>query len=101
MPRVVIHWDENGWPNYMADGEVDLIFIDERVPRDRVYRYSGHRVDYRKIDELIGQSRIGTLGDMPGAEAAVLAHVNGEPDPRPKLKVVQPRRTGVADANGE
>jgi hypothetical protein len=47
-----------------ADGDIDFLVIDERCPRDRVYALSSHRVSPSKIDELIGESRIGRWGDI-------------------------------------
>lgn len=89
MPRVVIRFDERGEMNVVSDGgEVDLLFIDERCPRDRVYLHGSHSVPDGVIDALIDGCRIGRLGDMPGAEAAVRAFRDGEPAPKPALQVV-------------
>jgi hypothetical protein len=52
---------------------------------------SKHKVATAVIDELIGNDRIGRWGDMPGTEAAILAFLNGEPAPKPKLTLV-PRK---------
>jgi hypothetical protein len=87
--RIVVHIDEHGNQNYLADGDVDFFIIDERAPRDRVYQMSDTRVPRRMITKLIGKSRIGRLGDMPGVEAEIRALVNGEPKPKPPpLKLV-------------
>lgn len=88
-PRVVVHMDANGNLDFMADGDVDLFTVDERVPRDRVYQMSNHRVAPERIDELFGTSRIGRLGDMPVTEAAIRALLDGEPvPPKPPLTLV-------------
>jgi len=86
--RAVVQIAPNGDPTYYADGDIDFLIIDERCPRDRVYAHSSHRVARSEIDELIGDSRIGRWGDMPGTEAAILAFLNGEPAPKPKLTLV-------------
>lgn len=82
-PRVVIRF-ENGWWTVHSDrGEVEILYIDEGCPRDRVYLYSDHRAEDGEIDAMIGTSRIGKKGDMPGTEAAIRAFIDGEPAPKP------------------
>jgi hypothetical protein len=89
MPRLIVHIDTNGDLNYLSDGgEVELLIIDERCPRDRVYRHASHPTLNGVIDKLIGNSRIGELGDMPGTEAAIRAAMNGEESPATRLHLV-------------
>lgn len=88
MVRVVVHINENGIHDYMADFAVDFYVVDERCPRDRVYQLSDPVVDEQKITDILGTSRVGRLGDMPGAEAALRAYIDGEAAPRAKLTVV-------------
>jgi hypothetical protein len=87
--RAVVRVARNGDLFYYADGDIDFLVIDERCPRDRVFALSQHRVGPAVIDELIGSDRIGRWGDMPGTEAAILAFLNGEPAPKPKLTLIQ------------
>jgi hypothetical protein len=86
--RAVVQIARNGNLSYYADGDIDFLVIDERCPRDRVFALSRHRVAPAVIDELIGSDRIGRWGDMPGTEAAILAFLNGEPAPKPKLTLI-------------
>ena len=58
--RAVVQVARNGNLSYYADGDIDFLVIDERCPRD-----------------------------MPGTEAAILAFLNGEPAPKPKLTLIQ------------
>lgn len=89
MPRVVVHLDKHGNLNVLSDrGEVEILSIDEGCPRDRVYLCGAHKQEPGFIDALIGNDRIGKLGDMPGAEEAIRAYVDGEPAPKPDLKLV-------------
>lgn len=88
--RVVVHFDEDGNADYMADGPVDFYVVDERCPRDRVYKFTDPQVPEQKITEILGTSRVGMLGDMPGVEAEIKALVDGEPAPRTRLSVVPP-----------
>jgi hypothetical protein len=41
------------------------------------------------IDKLIGNDRIGRLGDMLGAEVAIRVFILGESAPQPKLTLIQ------------
>lgn len=90
MPRVVVHFDARGNPAYYSDGgTVELLIVDERAPRDRVYRHGSHAVASGVIDAVLGEDRVGYLGDRPGVEAAIRAFLAGEPPPpRPQLTVV-------------
>lgn len=82
VPRVAVHFDEHGNADYLSDGgEVDLLIIDERCPRDRVYLHGSHPAKDGDIDALIGSDNIGRLGDMPEVENAVRAHMDGQPLP--------------------
>jgi hypothetical protein len=87
--RAVVQVARNGNLSYYADGDIDFLVIDERCPRDRVFALSDRQVAPAVIDELIGNDRIGRWGDMPGTEAAILAFLNGEPAPKPKLTLIQ------------
>jgi hypothetical protein len=88
-PRVVVHMDEHGNFSILSDrGEVEVLTIDEACPRDRVYLYTSHAKPSGFIDDLIGNDRIGQLGDMPGTEDAIRAHMEGKPAPKPDFKLV-------------
>lgn len=39
--QVLIHWDATGMLRTGATPDVEIIYIDERVPHDRVYRSMG------------------------------------------------------------
>lgn len=39
--QVMIHWDATGMMRTGATPGVEIIYIDERVPHDRVYRSEG------------------------------------------------------------
>ncbi len=67
MNRVVVHYDENGEATFYAEGDVQLLIVDERAPNDRVYECSD-RSDASEIDEIIGTDKIGTRFD--GSKAA-------------------------------
>jgi hypothetical protein len=41
MPRVIVHIDEDGQFSYYTEAGVELLFVDERAPDDRVYKWSG------------------------------------------------------------
>jgi hypothetical protein len=77
--RAVVQVDRHGNQFYYADGDIDFIIIDGRRPRDRVYALSRHQVAPAVIDELIGNDRIGRLGDMPVTEQAIGAFTNSHP----------------------
>jgi hypothetical protein len=53
------------------------------------------------IDKLIGNDRIGRLGDMLGAEAAIRVFILGESAPQPKLTSFSERTNNEAIARGE
>lgn len=40
MPRIVIYRDEDGAMTVLADRGVDVYYVDERAPSDRIYRAS-------------------------------------------------------------
>jgi hypothetical protein len=40
-PRVLIHWDATGIQRTGATEGVEIVYVDERVPHDRVYRSMG------------------------------------------------------------
>lgn len=89
MTRVVVRYDEHGNADYYSDGgAVDLLIIDERCPRDRVYLHGSHATETSAIDALIGSDRVGSLGDMPGVEATICALMDGQPAPEPSLRLI-------------
>lgn len=49
--QVLIHWDTTGVLRTGSTEGVEIVYIDERTPHDRVYR-SGGTVDQRVIDWL-------------------------------------------------
>jgi hypothetical protein len=88
-PRVVIRFEDGWWTVHSDRGDVEIICIDEGCPRDRVYLCGNHKAADGEIDALIGDSRIGKKGDMPGTEAAIRAYLDGEPAPKPALTLVK------------
>jgi hypothetical protein len=89
MTRVAIRFDQHGNVDFFSDGgEVDVLVIDERCPRDRVYLHGSHAQADGMIDALIGSDRIGELGDMPVTEDAIRAMMDGKPEPKPDLRIV-------------
>lgn len=76
------------------DPDLTIYIIDENCPRDRVFQphASIERATPERIDEIMGDSRIGQPGDMPGAEEALRRHLSGEPPPsrRAHLSIVGP-----------
>lgn len=87
--RLVVHIGPSGDLDYLSDrSPVELLIVDERAPRDRVYRHKSHAQPEGAIDGLIGSSRIGELGDMPGMEAAIRATLKGEQPKKPQLHIV-------------
>lgn len=62
--RVVIHIDENGSQRVFSDGDVEVFFVDEGCPRDRVYRASPNPVPDGMIYGCIGHMDDGTPMDL-------------------------------------
>lgn len=86
---IILHEDEQGFRTVYATGPVHVLSIDERQPRDRVYQMSLERggfeiISEARVLELIGDSRIGRFGDMPGKENAI-AEALGFPKPHPDM----------------
>lgn len=79
VPTAVAHFDADG-AHYSATPGVRFLTISERTLRDRVFQVSA-LISHAEIDRLIGDSRIGRIGDMPGVEAAVRARLAGEAPP--------------------
>jgi hypothetical protein len=69
--RIALVFDRDGCIDHIVtDGEVEILNINDFVPGDRVYRWTiGMRVDTQRLDELIGDSPIGTLEFLPGGRA--------------------------------
>lgn len=67
MNRVVVHYDERGEVTYYADGDVQLLIVDERAPDDRVYEWLDRDAP-GAIDGVIGKSHVGNRWD--GSKAA-------------------------------
>lgn len=83
--RIVLRFNQPGdVPEIWTDApDIEVLTISEFVPEDRVYKLGPAiaRVTPDELDKLIGASRVGRLGDMPGAEAKVRRLLNGEPEP--------------------
>lgn len=92
IPTVVVHFDEHGSCDYLRTDGVRLLVIDEGHQNDRVYEVTG-TITAEEVAGLVGRSRIGVLGDMPGAEAAIRAAFAGEPSPRATLNVIEGDRS--------
>lgn len=87
--RVVIQFDKAGFWRMYADGPVTVYSIDENTVRDRVYQLDDITVAPERIDALIGDSRIGRLGDMPITEMHIAAALGlADKPPKPKLELV-------------
>lgn len=68
-PICIVHIAADGCPNYIFNGEVEFLIIDERAPHDRVYQMT-EPTPRALIAELIGHSPIGNCHDSRHAAAA-------------------------------
>lgn len=89
--RVAVRITKHGDTEFYADEPVDLLLVDERTERDRVYRWSSLITSPEAIDHLIGDSRIGQIGDMPMVEARVRRYLATGEDVaiKPTLSIVR------------
>jgi hypothetical protein len=88
MPTAVAYHDADG-THYSATPGMRFLSISELTARDRVFQVSA-LISHAEIDRLIGDSRIGRIGDMPGTEARIRARLAGEASPKgPVLAVVK------------
>lgn len=88
--RVAVRITKDGDTEFYADEPIELLLVDERSERDRVYRWSNLITSPEAMDLLLGDSRIGQLGDMPIVEKRIRHYIaTGEDlDVRPSLAVV-------------
>jgi hypothetical protein len=79
--RVIIQIDCDGTLNYFTevDAEVQVLIVDERAPRDRVYEMT-KRWPALVLDALVGNGPIGSQLDErhKAVEARVLAYMDGK-----------------------
>lgn len=75
LPKAVVHIGKDGNFTVLAEEGVDLIFIDERVPHDRVYRPK-YRAGAGEIDLLIGESLINEFD--PDIQAQIITRMHYE-----------------------
>jgi hypothetical protein len=68
-PICVVHMLEDGWTEYLLNGEAVLLIVDERVPYDRVFRETT-QTPREVIIELLGSSPIGSCHDSRHAAVA-------------------------------
>lgn len=83
MSRVVFHIGEDGRQQVFADSDVEVIFVDENCPRDRVYRASPDAIPNAMIGGTIGHAGDGTPMDI---RAKVFS---AEMDGKPHLSVIE------------
>jgi len=79
--RIAIHIGQDGAQHIFveADADVQVLFIDERAPHDRVYEMT-KRHEASVFEALIGDDPIGSRFDArhKAVEARVLAHMDGK-----------------------
>ncbi len=94
--RVIVHFDKDGELNYFveAGSGIDLYIVDERVPHDRVYKWSG-KDPSEVIDGLMGTDEIGHSGDAK--HAGVAARINELLTGKPRLSLVPAEGTEAAE----
>jgi hypothetical protein len=56
--RVIVRINEDGLIEYYVGSGVQLFIVDEGVPSDRVYRWSGVAT-HEEIDQIMGDDPIG------------------------------------------
>lgn len=85
MNRFCILLDKNGEiDRLVADQELEIFFVDPRVPHDRVYKYSAADFGPEFVRELIGGYAVGHANDGtlgPGNAPRL-------PPSKPTLKVI-------------
>ena len=84
-PRIVIHYDEAGEMSVHADAGIDVFYVDENVPRDRIYRANPEPIP---DDMLTGP--IGHRAD--GSPAAYAAHIAAEEIEEQEQGAVKPKK---------
>jgi|GEM_PF-877760 hypothetical protein len=67
-PQVLIHWDATGMQRTGATEGVEVVYVDERVPHDRVYRSMGSVTP--ELIELLASGRFKDVDDA-------LNHIDG------------------------
>lgn len=85
-PKVVIEIDTNGNHSVAFCGDVDVYWIDENCPSDRVFK-SSNKVDEKIVATALGEAVIGFTGDGSAADARV-KKVEAQIEGRPHLEVV-------------
>ncbi len=58
IPRVVVHIDKNGQFSYYTEPGVELLFVDERAPDDRVYKWS-ETTTTAEVERILGDDPVG------------------------------------------
>lgn len=80
-PTVIVEIQQEGGVDYAATAGVRLLIVDENAPpHDRVYEISTF-ITHAMVEKMIMGCRIGRRGDMPGAEKALAAMIDGVPPP--------------------
>ena len=70
--RVVLKYHEDGSYSLIADSpHVEVITWCPHIPRDELYAPRIKTITPSEMSALLGEKRIGRLGDMPAAENAV------------------------------
>lgn len=62
-PKVIIHFDEDGCVTAATDIPCDVICVDERSPRDRVYRMKQQPWGRKLVRALLAGNRMGHADD--------------------------------------
>ena len=70
-PIVAIGIDKDGEYSVAFSGEVDVYWIDERTPSDRVFK-SSNQVERKVIQAALGESVIGFIGDGSQGEVRLI-----------------------------
>jgi hypothetical protein len=70
--RILLKYDEDGSYSLIADSlDVEVMTWCPHIPRDEFYAPRIKTITPEELSAILGDKRIGRLGDMPAAENAV------------------------------
>lgn len=69
MNRVVLQITKDGSQLIHSDQPIKVYTVDERCPRDRIYRHSHVAMKVGSVDAVLGNEPIGFQGDQTLADA--------------------------------